>query len=481
MNAAERRHVLALAGVIAARMLGLFLLLPVLALYATSLPGSTPLLVGLAVGVYGLTQALFQLGFGICSDRYGRKGVITVGLIIFILGSVIAALSDTLLWLIVGRAIQGAGAVSSAVLALAADLSREEQRTKVMALIGVSIGAMFLLSMVLAPLLSRYIGVTGLFWFTASLGGIALWMLHGWVPTPVRTRHHHDVAPTMDRIISVWRDRQLLRLNGGAFILHLTLTALFVVLPAALNRMGGMVLHDHWKVYLPVLLVSVVGMVPLVSRGGNAKTVMLMFRLAIGILLAGFAGLVLVAMGETTRFLWLPVCMCIFFIGFNALEAMLPSLVSRIAPAVDKGTAIGLFNTWQFMGVFVGGILGGWITGQFGCAAVYLLCAFLVFIWLLAALISPAFPLSSSRVIRIDDASDDSHVASLVDRIRSIRGVQEVIVVPEEALAYLKVDDRELDVVALQQLDQDLTNFRGGIFNGQQKREQGNSGGEPWA
>ncbi len=453
MNGTERRSVLALASVIAMRMLGLFLLLPVLALYAASMPGSTPLLVGLALGAYGLTQALFQLTFGICSDRFHRKGVITVGLLIFVMGSVVAALADTLTWLIIGRAIQGAGAVSSAVLALTADLTREEQRTKAMALLGMSIGAMFLLSMAAAPPLSRHIGVPGLFWFTAALGLLALLLLHGVVPTPSRYLRHRDVTPTIERMWAVLRNRPLWHLNVGIFVLHLVLTGLFVVLPADLNRLGDLPLHDHWKVYLPVLLLSVIGMVPLVILGSGTGRATSLFRLAIAVLLTGMIGLVLLQVGDHLRFIWLPIFLCIFFIGFNALEAMLPALVSRISPAADKGTALGVFSTFQFAGVFLGGLLSGWLSGQLGSVSVYVMCMVWILIWLGLALGAPSFRLSSSRVLRIGNSSDHSHVEALIDKIRSVRGVQEVTVVPGEALAYLKVDDRELDVVALQQLD----------------------------
>ncbi len=454
MNAMERRSVLALSGVVSARMFGLFLLLPVLALHAAVMPGSTPFLVGLALGIYGLTQALFQLSFGMCSDIFGRRGVIAFGLLIFIAGSVVAALADTLPWLIAGRAIQGAGAVSSAVLALTADLTREEQRTKAMALIGISIGAVFLTSMALAPALSLYIGVQGLFWLTAGLGVVALFLLYGVVPSPSRHLRHRDVTPTTSRVPAVLRDPQLLRLNVGAFVLHLVLTALFVVVPAELSRMGDMALHEHWKVYFPVLLMSVIGMAPLIVMGSRTNMVAPMFRIAIFLLLAALGGFALVTWGDGSPFLWLPACLWVFFCGFNALEAMLPSLVSRVSPAADKGTAIGIFNTFQFFGVFVGGGLAGWMSGGYGAGAVFLLCAVLVLAWLVIAWLSPAFRLSSSRVIHIGDSANHSHREALVDRIQAVRGVQEVTIVRGETLAYLKVDDRELDIAALQKLDQ---------------------------
>ena len=454
MNGAERRAVAALAGVFSARMFGLFLLLPVLAIYAAGLPGGSTFLAGLALGVYGLTQALFQLPLGMLSDRIGRKRVITLGLLVFIVGSVVAALADTAAWLVAGRALQGAGAVSSAVLALTADLTREEQRTKAMALIGMSIGAVFLLSMAIAPPLGESIGVDGLLWITALLGVLALIVLHWVVPTPSRHLRHRDVTPTAERIVTVLRDPQLLRLDGGIFVLHLVLTALFVVIPSEINRLTGLPLAEHWSVYVPVMLASVLGMIPLVILGSKPGRVGQMFHLAIGVLLIGLVSMALVAALPVPGLVWMPLTLWIFFVGFNALEAMLPSLVSRVAPAADKGSAIGVYNTLQFLGVFVGGSLAGWLASRHGAHSVYIVCAALTLVWLIVGLVSPAFRLSSSRVIHVGDASDSSHVQALVDRIRGVRGVQEVTIVRGEALAYLKVDDRELDIAALQQFDQ---------------------------
>ncbi len=454
MNASERRSVFALAGVFASRMFGLFLLLPVLALYGSELPGSTPVLVGLALGIYGLTQALLQIPFGMMSDRFGRKAIITVGLMIFVLGSVIAALADSLTWLIIGRAIQGGGAVSSAILALTADLTREEQRTKAMALIGMSIGAVFLTSMALAPPLSSRIGVDGLLWITAGLGLLALILLHSVVPTPSRHLRHRDVTPTGARLLAVLRDPQLLRLDGGIFVLHLVLTALFVVVPVQLSNLGGLALEDHWQVYLPVLVASVLGMVPLVILGSRHGRVNSMFRVAILVVLIGLLVMILVTRGQGLGLIWLAFALWIFFTGFNALEAMLPALVSRVAPAADKGSAIGVYNTCQFLGVFIGGSVSGWLVGRFGTDAVFGFCATLVVIWLGVAFIAAEFRLASSRVIHVGDGVNSSQLDALVDRIRAVRGVQEVTIVRGEALAYLKVDDKELDIAALQQLDQ---------------------------
>ncbi len=454
MHASERRAVLALAGVFSARMFGLFLLLPVLAVHANGMTGGSAFLAGIALGIYGLTQAAFQLPFGMLSDRFGRKGVITVGLMIFITGSVVAALADSIGWLIAGRALQGAGAVSAAVLALTADLTREEQRTKAMAIIGMSIGAVFLVSMAIAPPVGDAIGVSGLLWITAILGALALLLLHQVVPTPVHEGRHREVTPMADRLRAVLADPQLRRLDVGIFVLHAVLTALFVVLPVDIARLTGLDLAQHWRIYLPVMLASVLGMAPLVLLGSRPGQVDRAFRYAIGVLVIGLATLVMVAWRGFTGLAWLPLSLWVFFVAFNALEAMLPSLVSRVAPAADKGSAIGVYNTLQFLGVFAGGAIAGWLAQSFGSQAVYLVCALLALAWLLLTVRSAPFRLSASRVIHLGDSLDASRLEALVARIRAVRGVQEVTIVRGEALAYLKVDDRELDIAALQQLDQ---------------------------
>ena len=385
MSAPEKKAVSALAGIFALRMFGLFLLLPVLAIYAARLPASTPLLVGLALGVYGLTQGLFQIAFGIASDRFGRKPVITAGLLVFAAGSLIAALADNIGALIIGRAIQGAGAVSAAALALTADLTSEAQRTKAMAVIGVSIGAVFLLSLMLAPPLQGIIGVAGIFWLGAALALAAVAVLWRWVPEPGASprREHAPVARHLRRILA---DAHLMRLNAGVFCLHASLTAVFVVLPALLQTQSGIPLAGHWQLYVPVLLLSVVGMVPLVLLGSRDNGIAAAFRSAVGLLLLASGALAWSAGGGLVALL---AALWLFFVAFNALEALLPSLVSRTAPPTEKGAAIGVYTSFQFLGMFAGGLIAGYLTTPFGATGVFYFCTVAAGLWLMSILVAP--------------------------------------------------------------------------------------------
>lgn len=402
MNRTETRAVSALAAVLALRMAGLFLPLPVLAVYAAGLPGGSPLLTGLALGVYGLTQGLLQIAFGAASDRFGRKPVITVGLLVFAAGGIIAATADSAAGLVIGRAVQGAGAVSAAVLALTADLTRESARAPAMAAIGVTIGAMFLLSLMLAPPLQGLIGVAGIFHLGAALAVAAVTVLWWVVPDPgVGGGHARDGAapatPRPPRLRILLADRELLRLNLGAFCLHFTLTAVFVALPPLLQTASGLALAAHWKIYAPVLALSVAGMLPLLLAARATATVAAggaAFAVAVGLLAAACAGLGVAAAGRfgggiggglpaLLSALWL------FFVAFNALEALLPSLVSRLAPPAAKGAALGVCQTFQFLGLFAGGALAGAVSGVFGAAGVYGLCAAVAGMWLVVAVTAP--------------------------------------------------------------------------------------------
>lgn len=393
MNTFEKKAVSALAGVLALRMFGLFLPLPVLAVYAARLPGATPTLVGLALGVYGLTQGLLQIAFGAASDRCGRKAVITAGLLVFAAGGLIAGAADSVAGLIAGRAIQGAGAVSAAVLALAADLTREPARAPAMAVIGVTIGAMFILSLIAAPPLQGVIGVAGIFYFSAALAVAAVALLWRIVPNPAEARG--DAAAATDappRLRALLADARLRVLNLGAFGLHFALTAVFVALPPLLQEKSGLALASHWKIYAPVLALSVAGMLPLVlaARGGPGRRGRrghvsdAAFALAVALLAAACAGLAAAAAGgglpALLAALWL------FFAAFNALEALLPARVSRLAPGAAKGAALGVCQTFQFLGVFAGGALGGWVSGVFGAAGVFGMCAAVAGAWLAAVI-----------------------------------------------------------------------------------------------
>jgi MFS family permease len=373
MSPVERRAGASLASIFALRMLGLFLILPVFSVYAAGLPGGDNLaLVGFALGAYGLTQAIFQIPYGIASDIFGRKRVIVIGLLVFALGSFVAAWAPDLHWIIVGRVLQGAGAISAAVTALAADLTREEHRTKVMAMIGSSIGLVFALSLVGAPVLYGWIGMGGLFVMTGVLALAAIVLLFKGVP-PAPPPHGHEKLP-LRRVIL---DADLMRLNLGIFILHMMQMAMFVVLPHALVDHGGLAAADHWMVYLPAVLVSFVVMVPAIIAAERKDKMRPVFRAAVALLVVVQLGLLFFGQGLWTLGLWL----LLFFVAFNILEASLPSLVSRTAPAGARGAALGVYNTTQAMGLFVGGALGGYIAQHFGDNAVFAACAGLAVVW----------------------------------------------------------------------------------------------------
>lgn len=377
MSPEERRAGASLASIFALRMLGLFLILPVFSVYAKTLPGGDNLaLVGFALGAYGLTQAFFQIPYGIASDIFGRKPVIVVGLLVFALGSFVAAWAPDMTWIIVGRVLQGMGAISAAVTALAADLTREEHRTKVMAMIGSSIGLVFALSLVGSPILYGWIGMAGLFIMTGVLALAAIILLLKAVP-PAPPPHGHEKLP-LRRVIF---DPDLIRLNVGIFVLHMVQMAMFVVLPHALVNHGGLEAAAHWKVYLPAVLLSFAIMVPAIIAAERKDKMRPIFLAAIALLVVVQSGLLLYSTSLWALGLWL----VLFFVAFNVLEATLPSLVSRTAPPSAKGAALGVYNTTQALGLFVGGAAGGYIAQNFGDNAVFAACTGLVLVWLVVA------------------------------------------------------------------------------------------------
>lgn len=378
MTPAERRATASLASIYGLRLFGMFVILPVFALYAETLPGGhSHTLIGIALGAYGLTQALLQIPFGWASDRWGRKPVIYSGLAIFALGSFIAAVAADLTWVIVGRCLQGAGAISAAALALAADLTRDAVRTTAMAIIGITIAATFALSLIVGPVLEGWVGVPGIFAITGVLSLLAIAVVRFVVPEPPGPR----VAPReAGQFALAARDPQLFRLAFGTFTLHAVLMAVFTQVPFAL-RESGLPTGRHWWIYLPVLVVSILLMLPFlrrIDRPGQAKPAMVG---AIAVLLAGIAGLAfslhsLVALGLT---------LTAFFAALNLLEALLPSLVSKYASASSRGAAIGINSSAQFLGAFAGAACGGWLAEHVGNASVFVFCMVLVGLWLAAA------------------------------------------------------------------------------------------------
>jgi len=433
MTPLERRATWSLALIYIVRMLGLFIILPVFTLFGSDYASSTPFLVGLAIGIYGLLQAALQIPFGMLSDRIGRKRVVTVGLLLLIAGSVVAALADDIRWVIVGRALQGAGAIAAALMALAADLTSEEQRTKIMATLGASIGFAFIIALIAGPVLVAWFSVDMLFWFTAACAVLALILLHVAVPDPVRCHYSSDTganAATMRRLFS---HRDLLRLDASVFLLHLLITATFFAVPLAL-REAGIADDRQWTIYLPAVIVSLAMMVPLVILAER--------RAMRGVLMAAVAGMLgvqLVFGFVTPGVLALGLGITLFFGFLNTLEALLPSLVSRLAPAAAKGSAMGIYSSSQFLGAFVGGAGAGWLYGAHGSRGLFVVLAVLCGLWLLlVAGFSPPKKLATHRHLLSEDerARPDGAIA----RLRALPGVEDVALAIDEGVAYLKVD-----------------------------------------
>lgn len=440
----ERRSAAVLAAVYALRMLGMFLMLPVLALYVNSMGVGDKALIGLAMGAYGLTQAVLQLPLGMASDYYGRKRVIYLGLAVFALGSFMAAWSPDIHWLIAARAIQGAGAVSAAVTALLADLTREEVRTRAMAVIGLSIGLTFSVSLVIGPMLGKWIGVPGIFVLTGVLTLLAMATVRFFVPDPVRLTTHADTGLNTGALPSVLKNTQLLRLNFGIFALHAAQMALFTSLPFALVHLGLPKEH-HWYLYLPVAIIGFVLMVPAIIVGETRNQLKPVFVGAIALMLLAQLGLAV----ELGTLKGIFASMVLYFIGFNILEATLPSLVSKIAPAQTKGTAIGVYNTCQSFGLFAGGAAGGVTFQHFGFQGVFVLCTVLMLVWLVVAATAPK-PLPVRTLMFGVPAAFQGASAALLAQMQALPGVVEAAVDDDGRSLYLKVMQHDFDEAAAQ-------------------------------
>jgi MFS family permease len=446
LNSIEKKAAFSLAAVFGLRMLGLFMILPVFAIYGEQLAGFSPIWIGLAIGAYGLTQAMLQIPMGILSDKYGRKPIILIGLLVFFFGSIVAAMSDTIYGVVLGRALQGMGAIASAVLALAADLSREEQRPKVMATIGMFIGLSFTLAMVFGPIVAEAFGLSGLFWFTAVLTIFAMLMIQFMVPYSVNKAPRGDSVALPEQLSKLIRHPQLSRLNWGVFILHMALTACFVTLPKQFVA-SGLALEDHWQLYLPTLLGAFFLMVPFMIFAIKKQKEKQMFSAAVMLLMLALLFLWYLPLG----FWNLVVFVVMFFTAFNYLEATMPSILSRLAPAGVKGSVMGIYSSSQFFGAFTGGVLGGLIASRYGEQAIFLVMSIVSSLWLFAALTMKPLKKSKSFSFAMNLTSEQQ-ADSVAEQLINMSGVLEATIVLDEAVAYLKVDDKIADISAIKAL-----------------------------
>jgi MFS family permease len=432
----ELRASISLASIYGLRMLGMFLILPIFAIYATQYAGgNNSMLVGAALGAYGLTQALFQLPFGMASDKFGRKKLIYIGLIMLVMGSIVAALATDITTVIIGRALQGAGAVSAVVTALLADLTREENRTKAMAMIGATIGVTFALSLVLGPALAHWAGIAGIFWLTAILAGLAILVVKFAVPKPILSSYHSDASATPAKLKDVLKNTQLLRLNYGIFALHAAQMAMFIVVPLAIQNTSNLDVNHHWQVYLPILLGSFLLMIPAIIVGEKRGLLKPIFIGAVALMLVAqlcFAGLI-------HSFWGIIFSLFTYFVAFNILEASLPSLISKLAPAAAKGTAMGVYNTAQSLGVAVGGIVGGYLAHHFDYPTVFIFCAVLMSVWLLLTFSMKTPPAVRTKMYHLERTTE-AQARALTKKISALPYVHEAIAIAKEGVLIVKIN-----------------------------------------
>ncbi|MBB4834292.1 MFS transporter [Acinetobacter schindleri] len=443
MNALERRSTFALSSIFALRMLGLFMIIPVFSVAGQSYEYATPALIGLAVGVYGLTQAILQIPFSLIADRFSRKPLVVIGLLLFALGGAIAAMSDTIYGVIIGRAIAGGGAVSAVVMALLADVTREENRMKAMATMGMSIGLSFVVAFTLGPWLTGLVGISGLFWVTTVMGLAAIAML---LMVPKVTRHHRNFQQGyLIQLKQVLKMGDLNRLHVSVFSLHLLLTAMFIYVPSQLIEFANIPLASHGWVYLPLLVISLFFAFPSIILAEKYRKMRGIFLTAIAGIIVG---LLVLIFGFESKYILLT-GLGIFFIAFNVMEALLPSWLSKVAPIQSKATAMGVNASSQFLGAFFGGTLGGQLLLLNDTSMGWSILTAVAIIWLLISfgLAQPRY-LSSLVLSLPENRQTDEWTSQLL----SIHGIEEVVVMPEQQVAYVKVDKQQINDTARQQL-----------------------------
>ena len=448
MNALERRSTFALSSIFALRMLGLFMIIPVFSVAGQSYQGATPALIGLAVGVYGLTQAILQIPFSLLADRFSRKPLVVLGLLLFALGGAVAAMSESIYGVIIGRAIAGGGAVSAVVMALLADITREEQRSKAMAVMGMSIGVSFMVAFSLGPWLTSLVGISGLFWVTTIMGLAAISML---LLVPKVTRHHRNYQQGyVTQLKQVLKMGDLNRLHISVFALHLLLTAMFIYMPSQLIEFADIPLSRHGLVYLPLLVISLFFAFPSIILAEKYRKMRGIFLTAIGGIVLG---LLVLIFGFESKYILL-LGLALFFIAFNVMEALLPSWLSKSAPIQSKATAMGVNASSQFLGAFFGGMIGGQLLILNNTAMGWGILTAIAVVWLLISfgLVQPRY--LSSLVIRLPESKQTDEWTS---QLLAIRGIEEVVVMPDQQVAYIKVDKQQIDDAARQ----DLTHLLG--------------------
>ena len=435
MNRIELQAALSLAAVYVLRMLGLFMVMPVLALLAVDYDHYSPLWVGIAIGGYGLTQAILQIPMGVMSDRFGRKPVILAGLLVFALGSVVAAMADSMLWLVVGRLLQGAGAIAGAVMALAADVSREDQRAKVMAIIGVAIGFSFYMSLLLGPAIAGLHGLAGVFGVTAVLAVACIPLVWWGVPAPKQHAPSGDTLPARADVLRLAKHVDLLRLSISVAVLHMLITLLFTQLPRLLADQN-MTLDQHWQVYLPVLLASVAGMAVMMAmtRKWGQKALLVLSVVMLAVALAGLSQF-------AHQFVGLVVFVWLFFTGFNYLEANFPAMVSSLAPAGKKGSAMGIFASFQFAGAFAGGAISGLISEFFLPHLVLVAGSLLCLLWLVLLRNMRGTEALKRYTLAVNLSRQT--LDEVRQKLAQLDGVRDITIEPGLSVAYLKVDSRE--------------------------------------
>ncbi|MFZ3192558.1 MAG: MFS transporter [Moraxellaceae bacterium] len=460
MNGSERRATAALGSIFALRMLGLFMIVPVFAVYGQQYHGATPALLGLAIGIYGLTQALLQIPMSLLADRFARKPLIVLGLLVFALGGAIAACADHIAWVILGRAVAGCGAVSAIVMALLADVTREEQRGKAMAAMGMTIALSFIVAFSLGPLLTSQIGLSGLFWLTSVAAILAIGLL--WlVPTPQRLIKQIPVS-YRQQLHTVLNIPDLNRLHFSIFVLHLLMTAVFVLLPMQLIQQLNLPINQHGWLYLPLLLLGFVLAIPAIIVAESKQQMQRIFMF--GVLLIGLSMTLLMALDGHA---WgLVLGLALFFIAFNLIEALLPSWLAKRAPVASRATAMGLNASSQFLGAFAGGVLGGQLLTFVSIQTAWAVLTGLCVIWWLSARRLSSPPYLSSLAVRLPSALSQpqpvlqtlsgSQEQLWMSRLLAVQGVEDVVILLEQKIAYLKIDKRQLGEAGRHELSQIL-------------------------